>query len=162
MNAFHWHGEPDQTTRRFAQKATFKRTTEGLQTAIEVIVLPEGIVRVVSSEVIPISGTRTIVQNTALLFADIDEMKDAVDLILDRLADEAGGAVAPQEAEEVSRGPVMMDCRRARHCAHSRAAQSRPSRDDRRARATREPRLGDVRSESSRGLPRVPTHGERS
>ena len=66
-------------------------------------------VRVVSSEVIPISGTRTIVQDTALLFADIDEAKDAVDLILDRLSAEAGGDLAPQQAEEVSRGLVMTD-----------------------------------------------------
>jgi SMI1 / KNR4 family (SUKH-1) len=109
MNAYHWHSEPDKTTRRFAQEATFKRTFEGLQTAIEVIVLPEGIVRVVSSEIIPVSGTRTIVQDTALLFADIDEAKDAVDMILHRLAEEAGGDLAHQEAEEVSRELVLTD-----------------------------------------------------
>jgi hypothetical protein len=38
----------------------------------------------------PACGTRTIVQDTALLFADMNEAKDAVDMILDRLADEAG------------------------------------------------------------------------
>jgi hypothetical protein len=73
----------------FAQKATFKRTREGLQAASEVIVFPEG-VRVVSSEMVPGSGTRTVVQDTALLFADMNEAKDAVDMILDRPAVEAG------------------------------------------------------------------------
>jgi SMI1/KNR4 family protein SUKH-1 len=106
MTAHHWHSEPDKTTRRFAEGATFKRTTEGLQAALEVSVFPEG-VSVVSANIIPVSGTRTIVQDTALMFADIDEAKDAIDLILDRLADEAGGDPSPREADEVPHERVL-------------------------------------------------------
>jgi hypothetical protein len=109
MNAYHWHSEPDKTTRRFAQKATFRRTMGDLQAAIEVTAHEDGAVSVVSSEIVPVSGTRTIVQESALMFHDMDEAKDAVDLILDRLAGEAGGELASQEAEEVSRGLVLTD-----------------------------------------------------
>jgi hypothetical protein len=89
MNAYHWHSEPDKTTQRFAQKATFRRTMGDLQAAIEVTAHEDGAVSVVSSEIVPVSGTRTIVQESALMFHDMDEAKDAVDLIPDRLAGEA-------------------------------------------------------------------------
>ena len=109
MNAYHWHSEPDKTVRRFAQKATFRRTMGDLQAAIEVTAHEDGSVSVVSSEIVPISGTRTIVQESALMFDAMDEAKDAVDLILDRLAGEAGRDLAPQDAEETSPVLAMSD-----------------------------------------------------
>lgn len=43
----------------------------------------------VSSRITPNKGIREIWQESALMFHDIDEAKDAVDLILDRLAEAA-------------------------------------------------------------------------
>jgi hypothetical protein len=40
---------------------------------------------------VPERGKRTIVADTALMFGDINEVKGAVDMILDRLAVEAEG-----------------------------------------------------------------------
>ena len=53
----------------------------------------------------------------------MDEAKDAVDLILDRLAGEAGGDLAPQDAEEVSPVLAMSDAADP-DSAHSRAANA--------------------------------------
>jgi hypothetical protein len=85
----HWHSEPDESVRRFAEGATFTPGIEGLQTALEVVVFESGVVSVSSSKIVPNEGKREIWQESALMFNDIDEAKDAVDLILDRLAREA-------------------------------------------------------------------------
>jgi hypothetical protein len=85
----HWHSEPDESVRRFAEGATFVPNMEALQTALEVVVFEGGAVSLSSSRIVPNQGKREIWQETALMFHDIDEAKDAVDLILDRLAEEA-------------------------------------------------------------------------
>ena len=87
----HWHREPADSTRRFAERAVFTPTDGGgLRAAIEVIASPGGHVRVVSSRISGKPRNRTIVQaEEPLMFNDIDEAKDAVDLILDRLAEES-------------------------------------------------------------------------
>lgn len=61
----------------------------GLQAAIEVVAYPDGVISVVSSVITPNKGKREIWPETALMFHEIDEAKDAVDLILDRLAEAA-------------------------------------------------------------------------
>ena len=82
----HWHREPATSTRRFADAAVFCPTGKGLRAVIEVIAYPAGHVGVVSSTVSGAPGSRTIVQTREpLMFNDMDEAKDAVDLILDRL-----------------------------------------------------------------------------
>ena len=87
---WHWEREPVESTRRFATAAAFTPTEKGLQVAIEVIAYPPGHVQVVTSRISGPSGKRTIVQaNAPLMFNNIEEAKDAVDLILDRLSDEA-------------------------------------------------------------------------
>ena len=85
----HWHSELDKSVHRFAEGATIAPIMEGHLTVIEVEAFPDGVVRVVSSRVTPNEGIREIWQESALMFHDIDEAKDAVDLILDRLAEEA-------------------------------------------------------------------------
>jgi hypothetical protein len=85
----HWHSELDESVLRFAEGATFTATMDGLQAAIEVSAYPGGVISVVSSRITPNKGKREIWPETALMFNDIDEAKDAVDLILDRLAQEA-------------------------------------------------------------------------
>jgi hypothetical protein len=86
----HWHREPAQATKEFADAAPFARTGKGLQAAIEVIAYPAGHVQVVASRISGAPGKRSIVQaGGPLMFNDIDEAKDAVVLILDRLNTEA-------------------------------------------------------------------------
>lgn len=85
----HWHSELDKSVHRFAEGATIAPVMEGLRTVVEVEAFPEGEVRVVSSRITPNKGIREIWQDSALMFHDIDEAKDAVDLILDRLGEEA-------------------------------------------------------------------------
>lgn len=91
----HWHREPADSTRRLAASAPFMATRKGLQTAIEVIAYPGGQVQVATSRISGPAGKRTIVQaGEPLMFNDIAEAKDAVDLILDRLDEEAQQAGA--------------------------------------------------------------------
>jgi hypothetical protein len=86
----HWHREPAPATKAFADAAPFARTRKGLQAAIEVIAYPAGHVQVVASRISGVPGKRSIVQaGEPLMFNDIEEAKDAVDLILDRLNTEA-------------------------------------------------------------------------
>ena len=86
----HWHREPAASTHRFVAAAPFSPTPKGLQAAIEVIAYPGGQVQVVTSRISGAPGKRLIVQGgLPLMFNDIEEAKDAVDLVLDRLNDEA-------------------------------------------------------------------------
>jgi hypothetical protein len=85
----HWHSELDKSVHRFAEGATIAPMMEGHLTVLEVEAFPDGVVRVVSSRITPNKGIREVWQETALMFHDIDEAKDAVELILDRLAEEA-------------------------------------------------------------------------
>lgn len=86
---WHWHREPAESTRGLVRDAAFVPTEkDGLQAALEIVASPGGQVRVTSSSISGAPGRRTIVQASALMFNDMDEAKDAVDLILDRLSDE--------------------------------------------------------------------------
>ena len=81
--------EPVDSTRSLIANTPFTPTEKGLQAAIEVIAYPAGHVQVAASRITGAPGKRTIVQAESLPFRNIEEAKDAVDLILDRLSDEA-------------------------------------------------------------------------
>lgn len=86
----HRHRPPAESTHRLVAAAPFTPTEKGLQAAIEVIAYPRSHVQVVVSRVSGPPGHRKITQATEpLMFNDMQEAKDAVDLILDRLASEA-------------------------------------------------------------------------
>jgi hypothetical protein len=85
----HSDQEPDKAELRFVERATFTETMEVLHAAIEVEVHREGVVRVVSSSIVPNKGRREIWQKSALMFHNIEEAMDAVDMILKRLDEEA-------------------------------------------------------------------------
>ncbi len=86
----HWHKEPADSTHRYVAAAPFAPTEKGLQAAIEIIAYPKDHVQVVVSRITGKPGNRKITQTPyPLMFNDIEEAKDAIDLILDRLADEA-------------------------------------------------------------------------
>lgn len=85
----HWHRDPAPSTINFAREARFTPTGKGLQTAIEVIAYPEGKVQVAVSQISGTPGKRSISQLESLMFNDMNEAKDAVDLILDQLTEDA-------------------------------------------------------------------------
>jgi hypothetical protein len=93
----HWHRAPADSTHRFAAAAPLSPTRKGLQVAIEVIAYPDGQVGVATSRISGSPGRRTIVQAQSLMFNDIDETKDAIDLILDHLSGEARKPRAPSD-----------------------------------------------------------------
>lgn len=92
----HSDHEPDKAELRFVERATFTERMEVLEAAIEVEVDHEGVVRVVSSSIVPNTGKREIWQQSALMFHSIDEAMDAVDMILRRLDEEA--RLGPRES----------------------------------------------------------------
>lgn len=98
----HWHRKPAPSTQRLIADAPFTPTAKGLQLAIEVIAYPEGKVQVAVSRISGTPGSRTIAQSASLMFNDINEAKDALDGLADRLAQDAGArsATAGTEARE--------------------------------------------------------------
>jgi hypothetical protein len=91
---WHWSCAPAPSTRKLVDGATFEPTEKGLRVVLEVTAYPGGQVQVTTSRVSGRPRQRTIVQSgDALMFNVMDEAKDAVDLILDRLADEADAAM---------------------------------------------------------------------
>jgi hypothetical protein len=90
----HWHRPPATSTERFIENAPFEPTEKGLRAAVELIAYPEGKAQVSVSRISGSPGRRTIVQAESLMFNDINEAKDAIDGIADRLAREAEQANA--------------------------------------------------------------------
>jgi hypothetical protein len=88
----HWHRDPAPSTERFIENAPLTPTPKGTQLAIELIAYPEGKVQVSVSRITGTPGKRTIVQSESLMFNDINEAKDAIDGLADRVAREAGEA----------------------------------------------------------------------
>lgn len=85
----HWHRDPAPPTERFIENAPLTPMSKGLQLAIELIAYAEDKVQVAVSRISGQPGKRTIVQSESLMFNDIDEAKDAIDGLADRLAREA-------------------------------------------------------------------------
>lgn len=71
------------------ENAPLVPTEKGLQLGIELIAYPNNQVQVAVSRITGPPGRRTIVQSESLMFNDIEEAKDAIDGLADRLAREA-------------------------------------------------------------------------
>ena len=104
----HWHRDLAPSTALLVEAARFVRTKKGLQAVVELIAYPKGHVHVAVSHVSGPARNRQLVQDSTLMFNDVDEAKDALDAIADRLAFEAGeleaaAATAPATGDEFSR-----------------------------------------------------------
>jgi hypothetical protein len=104
----HWHHDLAPSTAVLVEAARFTRTKNGLQAVVELIAYPKGHVQVAVSSVSGPARNRQLVQGSSLMFNDVDEAKDALDAIADRLAFEAGelevaAASAPTAGDEFSR-----------------------------------------------------------
>jgi hypothetical protein len=85
--------EPDEDSLSFVAGVALEPTMEGVRVALEITRFDNGTVYVGASRIVVEQGKRFIVPDTALMCADIDEAKDIVDAVLDRLGQE--GASAP-------------------------------------------------------------------
>jgi hypothetical protein len=112
----HWHRDLAQSTAILVEAARFERTKRGLQVIVELIAYPKGHVNVAVSRVSGSAKNRRLVQDSSLMFNDVDEAKDALDAIADRLAREAG-ALAPEtpprdtsaRRDDLSRGALEQE-----------------------------------------------------
>ena len=90
--ALHWHKQPPTSTFSFVEDALLQPTGKGLRATLEITAYPPGHVEVRVAEVDGKVRPRQIRGHSTLMFNDIDEAKDAVDLLIDRVASEAAGA----------------------------------------------------------------------
>jgi hypothetical protein len=90
MTQRHWHKEAAPSTPVFVGNTPLLPTPKGLKVVIEVTSYHQGAkVAVATSIVEGNNQSRTIRQHESLMFNDINEAKDAVDALLDRVEYEA-------------------------------------------------------------------------
>jgi hypothetical protein len=77
--------EPDDDSLAFVDGAALEPTMEGVRVVFEITRFDNATVYVAASKIVVESGKRFIVPDTALMCADVEEAKDVVDAILDRL-----------------------------------------------------------------------------
>lgn len=99
----HWHKEPAQSTLDLIEGAPLGRTPKGIQLAVELIAYPEGKVQIAVSTIEGQRGRRKITQAGGLVFNDIDEAKDALDMLADRANAEAEALRQPVDTDENER-----------------------------------------------------------
>jgi hypothetical protein len=75
----HWHHDLAPSTASLVEAARFERTKKGLQMIVELIAYPKGHVNVAVSRVSGSAKNRRLVQDSSLMFNDVDEAKDALD-----------------------------------------------------------------------------------
>ena len=90
--ALHWHKQPPMSTHRFVEDALLQPTGKGLRATLEITAYPPGHVAVRVAEVDGTVRPRQMRGHSELMFNNADEAKDAVDLLIDRVASEAAGA----------------------------------------------------------------------
>lgn len=86
--------EPDEDSLTFVEDVALVRTMDGTRVALEITVFENATVYVAASKIVTEKGKRLLVPDTALMCADIDEAKDVVDAVLDRLGAEAASSTA--------------------------------------------------------------------
>ena len=80
--------QPDEDSLAFISNAALLPTIDGVRVALDTR-FDEGTVYVAASRIVAEQGKRMIAPDTALMCADVEEAKDVVDAILDRLGREA-------------------------------------------------------------------------
>ena len=80
--------QPDEDSLTFISNAALVPTMDGVRVALEITRFDDGTVYVAASRIVAEQGKRMIVPDTALMCADVEEAKDVVDAILDRLGRE--------------------------------------------------------------------------
>jgi hypothetical protein len=87
----HFRRPPVPSTLKLIEGAPLAKLRTGTQAVVEVVAYPDGQVRITASSVRGRPGARVIKQGPFLMFVDADEAKDALDALVDRLANIAAG-----------------------------------------------------------------------
>ena len=82
----HFHIPPVASTVRLVNDAPLERLDTGTRTTVEIVGYPKGQFRLVTSVIEGPRSRRTIRQHDFLMFRDADELKDALDLLVDRVS----------------------------------------------------------------------------
>lgn len=85
----HFHLPPVKSTRQLVTSAPLTKLDTGTRVAVELIAYPDGQLRLVTSSIEGPDSNRTIKQNKSLMFRDSNEIKDALDLLVDFVQDAA-------------------------------------------------------------------------
>lgn len=86
----HFKRPPVPSTEKLVAEAPLDRLETGVRAVVEIVAYPDGQFRLVTSQVEGGRGSRRIVQAGFLMFIDVDEAKDALDALADRVAAAAG------------------------------------------------------------------------
>lgn len=97
----HYKRPPVPSTLKLIDAAPLERLETGTRAVVEIVGYPDGQMRVVLSRVEGPRGSRRIAQADFLMFLDVDEAKDALDLLADRVAEAAASSARP--------GPAVVD-----------------------------------------------------
>jgi hypothetical protein len=85
----HFHIEPVRSTRELVAAAPLAPKGKALQLAIELLGYRDGQMQVAVSRITGTTRRRSITQAKSLMFRSVEEVKDALDELADRLAVEA-------------------------------------------------------------------------
>jgi hypothetical protein len=85
----HFRRPPVPSTEQFVAPAPLAKLQTGTRAVVEVVGYPDGQFRLTASSVSGAQGSRRITQGPFLMFVDVDEARDALDLLLGRLDAEA-------------------------------------------------------------------------
>jgi hypothetical protein len=77
--------EPDEDSLAFVSNAALEPTMDGVRVVLEIERFENGTVYVAASKIVVEQGKRFIVPDTALMCADVEEAKDVIDAVLERL-----------------------------------------------------------------------------
>ena len=83
----HFRRPPVESTRKLIQEAPLEKLETGTRAVVEIVGYPDGQFRLSTSEISGPSGSRQVRQRGFLMFIDADEAKDALDALVDRLAE---------------------------------------------------------------------------
>ena len=87
----HYHRPPVASTRKLTAEASLQKLQTGTRAVVEIVGCPDGQMRLVASEISGPARSRRITQGLFLMFIDADEAKDALDALVDRVAEAAAG-----------------------------------------------------------------------
>jgi hypothetical protein len=82
----HFRRPPVPSTEKLIREAPVDRLETGLRAVVEIVGYPDGQFRLVTARIEGSKGARRIVQGGFLMFIDVDEAKDALDALADRVA----------------------------------------------------------------------------
>jgi len=86
----HFKRPPVESTLKLIDQAPLDKLETGTRAVVEIIGYPDGQFRLTTSQITGSAGSRTVRQRGVLMFIDANEVKDALDALVDRVQAAAG------------------------------------------------------------------------